>query len=276
MWVSCRFKLETRTLVTDTSVLTVFSGGRISWHDSSPLCWHREWWAPSSYSFDLHVLRGESSLVTNLHITFMNPCLPVFQFQLPLKADSRMTFIEALKKWVITRSLYNKHLSSSSSVLSHLSTLTKTSLYNLIPSCIYCLPTCILLMNLDLFLFAFVILIRITIRLLMLYLTNNVTCDYLVCFHCYDSCLSVIRADKIPAAQYSSYVESCQKQRQQDCGYSLSRSFVVSWQSLTIILYLIFKKNKKNTYTLFYSNDVNNHTQNNTFLNLRRCFILAS
>ncbi|KAG8012883.1 Fanconi anemia group A protein, partial [Nibea albiflora] len=28
------------------------------------------------------------------------------------------------------------------------------------------------------------------------------------------------KADKIPAAQYSSYVESCQKQRQQDCGYS--------------------------------------------------------
>lgn len=91
----------------------------------------------------------------------------------------------------------------------------------------------------DLFFFAFVILRRITIRLLMLYLTNNVICDYLVYFHCYDSCLSVIRADKIPAAQYSSYVESCQKQRQQDCGYSLSRSFVVSWQSLTIILYLM-------------------------------------
>lgn len=86
----------------------------------------------------------------------------------------------------------------------------------------------------DLFLFV----IRITIRLLMLYLTNNVICDYLVYFHCYDSCLSVIRADKIPAAQYSSYVESCQKQRQQDCGYSLSRSFV-SWQSLTLILYVI-------------------------------------
>uniref|UniRef100_A0A671Y349 Uncharacterized protein n=1 Tax=Sparus aurata TaxID=8175 RepID=A0A671Y349_SPAAU len=33
------------------------------------------------------------------------------------------------------------------------------------------------------------------------------------------------KADKIPAAQYSSYVESCQKQRQQDCGYSLISHF---------------------------------------------------
>lgn len=36
-------------------------------------------------------------------------------------------------------------------------------------------------------------------------------------FYCF--CFHVFRADKIPAAQYSSYVESCQRQRQQDGGY---------------------------------------------------------
>lgn len=44
-------------------------------------------------------------LLRGLHITCMNPCLPFFQFQLPVKADARMTFIEALKKWVIFRIL---------------------------------------------------------------------------------------------------------------------------------------------------------------------------
>lgn len=47
------------------------------------------------------------------------------------------------------------------------------------------------------------------------------------------SCLSVFRADKIPAAQYSSYVVSCQKQRQQDCGYSLF--FICSFAVLSKI-----------------------------------------
>lgn len=36
--------------------------------------------------------------VTNLHITCTTSSLPVFQFQLPVKADARMSFIEALKK----------------------------------------------------------------------------------------------------------------------------------------------------------------------------------
>lgn len=49
-----------------------------------------------------------------------------------------------------------------------------------------------------------------------------IICDYFVYFHCNDTCFSVSRADKIPAAQYSSYVESCQKQRQQDSEYSLN------------------------------------------------------
>lgn len=97
--------------------------------------------------------------------------------------------------------------------------LIDLSLYNFILSCIYCVPKCILLTNLHLFdniLIVFVGLIRVTIRLLMLYFTSN---------DCHASCLSVFRADKIPAAQYSSYVESCQKQRQQDSGYSLLHSF---------------------------------------------------
>ncbi|TKS73099.1 Fanconi anemia group A protein [Collichthys lucidus] len=41
-------------------------------------------------------------------------------------------------------------------------------------------------------------------------------------------------ADKIPAAQYSSYVESCQKQRQQDCGYSFEMSAQLSRISHTL------------------------------------------
>lgn len=49
---------------------------------------------------------------------------------------------------------------------------------------------------------------------------------------CYFLC--VFRADKIPAAQYSSYMESCQKQRQQNSGYSFKGP-------LTLLLLFILK-----------------------------------
>lgn len=47
---------------------------------------------------------------------------------------------------------------------------------------------------------------------------------------CYFLC--VFRADKIPAAQYSSYMESCQKQRQQNSGYSFKGP-------LTLLLFIL-------------------------------------
>lgn len=49
---------------------------------------------------------------------------------------------------------------------------------------------------------------------------------------CYFLC--VFRADKIPAAQYSSYMESCQKQRQQNSGYSFKGP-------LTLFIIIYFK-----------------------------------
>lgn len=51
-------------------------------------------------------------------------------------------------------------------------------------------------------------------------------CNYLVTFLLFLHMFSYFRADKIPVAQYSSYVESCQKERQKDCGYSLLHSCV--------------------------------------------------
>lgn len=47
----------------------------------------------------------------------------------------------------------------------------------------------------------------------------------------------ISRADKIPGAVYSTYVDSCQKQRQQKCRFSLSFLNSVSYFSSVILLY---------------------------------------
>lgn len=67
--------------------------------------------------------------------------------------------------------------------------------------------------------FMVIIIIRIIMKeTVTLYKYNS---GHLLCFYCPYICFLFFRADKIPVAQYSSYVESCQKERQKDCGYSL-------------------------------------------------------
>lgn len=56
------------------------------------------------------------------------------------------------------------------------------------------------------------------IKFHLVVLSDNIDHHHHNMIICYFLC--VFRADKIPAAQYSSYMESCQKQRQQNSGYS--------------------------------------------------------
>lgn len=64
--------------VIDASIFTVFSGGHISWHDFSLLCWHQEWWAPSLFERQIVWCLSYFVIYLNLHILTLNQVYLLF------------------------------------------------------------------------------------------------------------------------------------------------------------------------------------------------------
>lgn len=56
------------------------------------------------------------------------------------------------------------------------------------------------------------------------------------------------RTDKIPATQYSAYVEACQRQRQQNSGYFMSQMLCVVLLLLLLSIYCIHQRHKAYWY----------------------------